>query len=329
MQLLQSLFPALHQRQNAKRHNRLVQIADRVENTRRKHANQSLADEASFNVWVNDTQSRKVMKTLGRNLNTLQKEYSEYATKQDAQKLATKISDLQAMGAVYAQNAMNGVSHTTVAKQIEATMRQQSAENVAMAKVEERADKRRYEINVRDLVSQSMDGIPSNVVNAQLDYNYSKSQQIKVGGRWAAAIDDVARLVATYYGGQYASQAIDSVRGWNEKRQQAWQGTQGAYDRIYGPGVKRIGSYDAPDLTGLVGMAGSMYGGGGKSGGMKGAGRGRSVSGIHGTKVVGGRKGGFNWGNFGSFGQGGGRFGNSNGWSQGIAYGIQTFLGNM
>lgn len=326
MQLLQSLFPALHQRQNAKRHNRLVQIADRVENTRRKHSNQSLADEASFNAWVNDTQSRKVMKTLGRNLNTLQKEYSEYATKQDAQKLATQVSDLQAMGAVYAQNAMNGVSHTTVAKQIEVAMRQQSAENLAMAKLDERSDRRRYEISVRDLVSQSMDGIPSNVVNAQLDYNYSKSEQIKVGGRWSAAIGDVSRLVATYFGGPLASQSIDIIGGRHEKLQQAWQGTQGSYDRIYGPGVKRIGSYDAPDLTGLVGMAGSMFGSGGKVGG---SGKGRSVSGIHGAKIVGGRKGGFNWGNFGSFGKGGGKFGGSNGWSQGVSYGIQTFLGSI
>ena len=320
MNLLQSLFPALSQRQNAKRYNRMAELADRVENTRRRYSNQALGREAAFNVWVNDTNSRKVLRTLGRNLGALQRELLEYANATDGRKVQQQMSDLQAMGAMYARNALNGIGHTAVAKQIEATTRQAAAETRASFKREEQADRHRFAQTARETVASAMDAIPSNLVTANLDFNYSKSEKMKVGNVWGSAFDDVMRLVATYYSGGIATPYIDAVRGWDQKRNAAWSGTQSAYDRIYGPGVKQIGSYNAPDLTGLVGMAGNMFGAGGRAG-AGGAG-GRTVSGIHGSKTVGRPS--FSWGAPAS------RAGNgfaSNGWGRIATVGMSAFLG--
>ncbi len=59
--LLGGLFPSLRARQDAKRYNKMVDIADRVENVRRSYSNKMAANEAAFNAWQANVATGKIV----------------------------------------------------------------------------------------------------------------------------------------------------------------------------------------------------------------------------------------------------------------------------
>lgn len=259
--LFSSLFPALKARQDAKRYNRLVDIADAAENSKRAISNEEAGHQAAFEAWKTNITSGRIARNFGRNFGNLQADYASHNTQELIKDLSTRMSESQALGAAYAEQALNGTANTALAHQINNTTKAAIALRRSGVDQEKADDLRQYQASARELVSSAFDSLPTDIYAANLDRSYSKSAHQKVGGVWAAAINDVGRLVATYYGGTMATQAIDQVNGYAQRSAANMQGIQNAYDRIYGGG-RRASFSTGPDLTGLVGAAGSFYSGG-------------------------------------------------------------------
>lgn len=260
--LLGGLFPGLRARQDAKRYNKMVEIADRVENVRRSYSNKMAANEAAFNAWQANVATGKIARNLGANLGNLSADYSSHNTAKLVQDLSQRMSEGQALGAAYAEQAMNGTAGTALANQINAATKDSVALRRAQNDAMDLDDARQYKASTRELVSAAFDSMPTSIYAARLDKSVSKSQKMKVGSAWNAAIRDVGTLVAAYYGGAVGYQAASMVLGPGDKSARAQAGMQEAANRIYGGNAPQLSRSSNIDMSGLIGMAGAYFSGG-------------------------------------------------------------------
>lgn len=260
--LLGGLFPGLRARQEAKRYNQMVDIADRVDNVKRSYSNKMAANEAAFNAWQANVATGKIARNLGANLGNLSADYSSHNTAKLVQDLSQRMSEGQALGAAYAEQAMNGTAGTALANQINAATKDSVALRRAQNDAMDLDDARQFKASTRELVSAAFDSLPTSIYAAKLDKSYTKSQKMKVGSARNAAFRDIGSLVAGYFGGAVGFGVARSILGPGNKEAMARAGMQSALDRIYGGNAPQLSGGSSPDLTGLVGMAGAYFSGG-------------------------------------------------------------------
>lgn len=271
-----SLAPSLTARSQARRANRMALNAESMQDLSRAQRNETALAQAELDAHLKTRHNQQVSKQFfqTRDANKLNETFRQQEARRA--ELERVIGKEAAAGALLAQQAQRGLVGTGLAAQINDAQAFRMATSDQSAQDSEAAARWNYRQGQASLAGQAFSQFNLSQAMVGLDYSKTKVTRVKSKPFLQALGSDIGRGVAGFFGGSWATQAIDMVSGNSGRQAQAQSVMQGALDQIYGGSVQ-LKQASGPDFAGLIG-------------GLRGSGGG--LSGL----LQGGKGGGFNWG---------------------------------
>lgn len=252
-QSLQSLFPALAQRSQAKRANDFAAKAESLQSTRREGANQSAIYQARLQGIAKERHNKQTLEDFF-NAREAASINGGIALNEDTLKdLERQIGKEAALGAAAAMAGQRGVAGTGIAAQIDAAQRFRLNALDGMDNDIKTARKYNQAGNLQTLTAAAFSNLALDQSMVALDYTRTRPQRAESHSKFGALVRDAGRLVATYYGGKQAADAIDKAEGYETSYQNANALQQSALDSVYGKGVETLKTASRPDFASVVG----------------------------------------------------------------------------
>lgn len=257
-QSLQSLFPALAQRSQAKRTNDFALKAESTQNIQREIRNSSSIQNAKLDAVNRTRYNSRNLKDFFNAQEAESLNHAQTLNAETARSLEKQIGKEAAQGVSLALAASRGQAGTGIASQIDAA---QSARLRALDGFEaDQVTARKYNqaANLNTLSAAAFSNFALDQSMVALDYSTTRTQRADRHSTLGAITRDVGRLVATYYGGKQAAEAIDKAEGYEQSYQKANAIQQSALDSIYG-GSEKLRTASRPDFASIVGGLRGMY----------------------------------------------------------------------
>lgn len=273
LQGVQNLFPMLAGREQAKRANEMALKAGSLQLLRQRASNESAINTLKAQVRETSRHNKKVSEQFAKSREAFFLNKAAADNQATYAKLEREVGKGAAEGILAAQNAARGVHGTGLAESINRAQAFRVGAVEGLSADTEAARKYNAAGTITGIVNSAFSQYKLDVPLVGLDYRDIQVKQHKVASAGWAAIKDVARLVATYYGGENATKAIDAVNDHEGKYQDRNATQQAALSYIYGPNAPQLRTASRPEYSKIVGAAGSANGyGGSQFGGGSGGG---------------------------------------------------------
>ena len=257
-QSLQSLFPALVSRSQARRANAFALKAESTQNVQRELRNTTALQNAKLQALDKTRHNSQNLKDFFGAREAASLNQAQTLNAETARSLEKQLGKETAQGVSLALAASRGQAGTGIASQIDAA---QSARLRALDGLEnDQVAARKYNqaANLNTLSAAAFSNFALDQSLAALDYSRTQVNRQKVQGLGKALLSDVGRLVATYYGGSQAAQAIDRAHGYEQTYQEGNAIQQSALDSVY-HGSEKLRTASRPDFASIVGGLRGMY----------------------------------------------------------------------
>lgn len=248
----QDLFPNLAARGQAKRAQNYEDRRHTQATVRQHYANTTAVLQQSNAVAANARQNKKISENFFKSVEADRLNRAAQDNAKTVADVERKSGQEAAAGFALVEQAGRGVAGTGLADQINAAQAFRISQVEGLAADQAKAARFNQVGSVAGAVNAAFSQVATGVPLVALDYSQQKRQEFKTRSLGKSILKDVGRLVATYYGGTMARDAIDAHNGYEEKYQAREGAVQGALDSLYGAGVVQNKTQNRPQFSAIV-----------------------------------------------------------------------------
>lgn len=261
LQHVQNLFPMLAGREQAKRANEMALLSGSLQTLRQRAKNDSAVNTLKARVRETTRANKKVSEQFSKNREAFFLNKAAADNQTTYSRLEKEVGKGAAEGIMAAQNATRGVLGTGLASSINRAQAYRVGAVEGLDGDTEAARKYNAAGTITGVVNAAFSQYKLDVPMVGLDFSDIEIKQHKVASAGWSVFKDAARLVATYYGGENATKAIDAVNGHEQKYQDRNATQQASLNYIYGPNAPQLKTANRPEYSKIVGAAGSYFNG--------------------------------------------------------------------